>query len=141
MDPDQQSKQPACETDRVETHLSPDNVVFDEDNFLNYVGNDRALAHRVVGRFLADSPVRLTELETALRAGDATVVARTAHTLKGTVSLFSAAAAVRALRKIEALARADDLPRAADAFTALGREIPQLTSELRAFLACPSPTR
>jgi|ERR1700687_378090 len=132
--PDQQSTQPLFGTDRLEKRPPLDNAVFDEKTFLDYVGNNIVLAHRVVRTFLGDLPGSVAEIGTALGAGDAPMAARAAHNLKGAVSFFAAAAALDAVCQIETLARAADLQRAGDAFTELGRETPRLTAALEAFL-------
>ena len=134
MDPDQHSSQPLFGTDRVQKAASPDNPVFDQETFLDYLGSNLALAQSVVRNFLANSPARLAEIGTALGAGDATMVALAAHTLKGVVSFFAAPTVLDAVTQIEMLARGNDLQRAADAFATLRNEMPRLRSALKTFL-------
>ena len=117
-------------------------AVFDEAKFRKYVGDDNAVAIKVVRCFLTDAPGRLAAIRAALSIGDAQKVARIAHLLKGSVSFFAAAAALDAAREVETIAMTGDVQGVADAGTTLGREIIRLTAALEAFLACtPSRTQ
>lgn len=133
---DEQSKQPLLGTDRGEAQPSADNAVFDAETFLDYVDNNPTLADRVVRRFLADSPGRLATIRAALSTGDAQKVALMAHSLKGSVGFFAAAAALDAAREVETIARTGDLQGVGDAGAVLEREVLRLTAALEAFLAC-----
>ncbi|MBI1814161.1 MAG: Hpt domain-containing protein [Deltaproteobacteria bacterium] len=109
---------------------------FNAAMFQDYVGNDTAVARRVVHRFLADAPGRLAAIQQALAAGDAQVLARAAHALKGAVSFFAADAALETAREVETIARTGDLQEAASACVALGNAMSRLTAALEEFLTC-----
>jgi histidine phosphotransfer protein HptB len=52
--------------------------------------DDEAFLRELIEIYLQDTPVRLAELETALAKGDASMLMRAAHTIKGSSSNFGA---------------------------------------------------
>jgi len=81
----------------------------DRELALSRVGGDAELLNEIAVLFLEDYPKQLDELRTAGARGDAKVVERTAHSLKGSVSNFGASAAVEAARVLETMGRGQEL--------------------------------
>ncbi|QEG02221.1 Signal transduction histidine-protein kinase BarA [Stieleria maiorica] len=77
---------------------------------------------------------RVSEIETALAAGDAKVVARGAHTLKGAAGNFGAKPVVRIAEQIEALGKDDNLAPVPELLESLKQQVAQLDTELAAFV-------
>jgi HPt (histidine-containing phosphotransfer) domain-containing protein len=84
-------------------------------------GDDSFLVE-IVGIFLNDTPGRVAEMRHGARQGDAKVVARAAHSLKGSSGNFGAAKLQAISKQIEELANAGDLAGAARHFEALEAE-------------------
>ena len=102
-----------------------DSAVFDQADALARVCGNFGLLRELAEMFLEDAPQWLAAIRDALRAGDAAGLRQAAHTLRGSVSSFSAPAAEEAAGRLEGLARAGDLTAAVDAYPvvegALGR--------------------
>ena len=75
---------------------------------LNPDDNDEFL-REIAGIFFEDTPLRLTELDDSLRAGDAATFTRAAHSIKGSSSNLGAMALRAAAEKLEHQARTDGL--------------------------------
>jgi signal transduction histidine kinase/DNA-binding response OmpR family regulator len=103
---------------------------FDESGALARAGGDRTLLLELVDVFVSEAPAWLTELEAALAKGDAAVVRRVAHTIKGAVGTCGVRGGFDAAAGIERLARdgALDAARAAE-----------MTAELRGAIDAALP--
>ncbi|WP_182865407.1 response regulator [Rhodopirellula sp. JC639] len=77
---------------------------------------------------------RVSEIETALAAADAKVVARGAHTLKGAAGNFGAKPVVRLAEQIETLGKDDNLAPVPDLLESLKQQVARLDTELAAFV-------
>lgn len=84
-------------------------AVFDRAVALSRVGGDAELLKEIAILFLDDYPKSLSELHQAVETGDARLLERTAHGLKGSVSNFGARPAVDAALQLEAMGRAHKL--------------------------------
>jgi PAS domain S-box-containing protein len=94
------------------------------------VRGNTTLLEKMVRVFLEISPRWMEEMRTAIQQGDAFKVGDIAHTLKGSVSNFDAAAAVEAALTLETMGRDHDLTGAEAAFTALVESMQLLQPEL-----------
>lgn len=75
---------------------------------LNPDDNDEFL-REIAGIFFEDTPLRITEMEESLQAGDLTKFTRAAHSIKGSSSNLGAMALRAAAEKLEHQARSDGL--------------------------------
>ncbi len=105
-------------------------LTLDRTTVLDRVGGNVELLDQLVEVFRADCSRLLPELETALGAADAPTARRAAHTLKGMVAFFDAAAAREAATRLEAMAAAGHLTGAENAFHTLHGEIQRLQAAL-----------
>ena len=105
---------------------------------LERVGGDVEVLKELVALFLADCRELLSEIQEAVRRGDGEALARSAHTLKGSVSNFSAKEAFEAALTMEKLARDGKLAEAGQAYTALEKQIARLETALAAFAQNPT---
>jgi HPt (histidine-containing phosphotransfer) domain-containing protein len=101
---------------------------------LHMTDGDAALLEELISIFLEDTPARLRELKEGLDGGDARVVERIAHTLKGALALLGAAPARALAAEVEAELRAGRLPATV---SAIGR----LVGEVESVLACLAARR
>jgi PAS domain S-box-containing protein len=104
---------------------------YDRAMALQNVGGSEGFLQDMVELFLSEGPKQLRELGKARGEGDLAAVARAAHTLKGSVSMFAAAPATAAAKQVEELARSGDLARYDQASAELQRAVEQLLSALR----------
>lgn len=102
----------------------------DQDDLLARVGGSQALLQEVIELFLEDGPRLLNEIREGLAAGDAAVVYKTAHTLKGSAGNFGGQDVIALAQRLEARAREGDLPTAATVFATLEAEVDRLMEEL-----------
>jgi PAS domain S-box-containing protein len=105
-------------------------AVLDAAAALAHVDGDRDLLRTLVEVFWETVPGQLQELHTAAASGDAAALRRLAHTIRGAVGTFGAAAAAEAAAQLEAMARSGVLTGASEACAALDDEIERLRPAL-----------
>jgi CheY-like chemotaxis protein len=89
---------------------------------------------RLAQAFLDEVPGRMVRLRQALQTGDAAAAHTAAHSLKGTLTVFSASAAVTAATALEDLGRRRELSGTAGPLAALENEVQTLLTELKGFM-------
>jgi HPt (histidine-containing phosphotransfer) domain-containing protein len=109
--------------------------VLDLEAALVRLGGDRELLRDLIGFFFEDSPPLLEQIERGLAAREPSVVERSAHSLKGLSSNFSAARAVQAALRLEKMGHAGNLADGATALTELHREVAALHEALALYVA------
>jgi len=101
-------------------------VVLDRAALLERLEGDAELLAEMVGALLEDCPRLVASIREAVARGDARLLERAAHTLKGSVGNFGASAAAAAALRLEQMGRQGELAQAGEACTALDREIERL---------------
>ncbi len=114
------------------TELPPDKV--DREALLEGFGGRADLLKHVVEVFLEDGPATLARLKSAIEAGNGTDVAALAHSLKGSVGLFSQGQAFNGARRLEQVGKSGDLSQAEPVRAEVEESLSRLTTELRALL-------
>ena len=109
-------------------------AVLDGAAVLYRVGGDRELLRELVTLFFEDCPRWLVEIRASISRRNARDLKAAAHLLYGTVSNFSAPAAIAAARRLEVMGRAGDLAGAEDACAALVASIDELRPALTALI-------
>jgi HPt (histidine-containing phosphotransfer) domain-containing protein len=109
--------------------------LFDEAELLDRVDQDWEFLGETVDMLAADAPALVQEIRRAMDAGDATAVGRAAHTLKGMVANFCAAAPHAAAFELERMGKAGDLSGAVTAMDTLESQLLTLTEQLQALVA------
>jgi HPt (histidine-containing phosphotransfer) domain-containing protein len=104
--------------------------VLDRDTALARVGGDLDLLKEIAALFLDEYPRALDDIHKALANGDAHMLERSAHGLKGSVANFGARAAVDPAFQLEQFGRAHKLDQAPPAVAALERALASLHAEL-----------
>ena len=107
-------------------------TVFDKDVALSRVGGDADLLKEIAVLFLDDYPKVLEDLRKAAESGDAKMVERTAHGLKGSVSNFGAKPAVEAAFQLETMGRSQQLTEVRHVLGTLELALAALRPELEA---------
>ena len=102
----------------------------DREALLDRVGGDMELLQEIVGIYLAECPVLLNDIERAISSGDAYLLERSAHNLKGCVSNFGAEEAVAAAHALEQMGRQKSLAQAQSAIAKLQIELQRLKPAL-----------
>jgi HPt (histidine-containing phosphotransfer) domain-containing protein len=103
----------------------------DHPSALQWVDGDQSLLAEMAEIFAADCPKRMNELGEALKAGNAHLINRTAHSLKGMVSGFGARQAQQLAEEMEHLGRSGDLEKASHLFPALTHEMSRVIEHLK----------
>ncbi len=106
---------------------------------LERVEGDRDLLEELVRLFMDQCPINMKEIREAVAAGDANVLLRLAHTLKGAAMNLGALKVSEAAQSLEDQARTGDLGSAASLFENLAKEIELLLPELES--VCRKVTR
>ena len=104
--------------------------VLDRATALSRVGGDLDLLKEIAALFLEEYPRELDDIHKALATGDAHMLERSAHGLKGSVANFGARAAVDAAFQLEQLGKAGKLDQVPPALSALERTLACLHAEL-----------
>jgi two-component system, sensor histidine kinase and response regulator len=110
------------------------NDIFDRKQALVCVDGDRELLREVVAIFWIEYPQLLTEIDAAIIRGDAVVLERTAHRLKGSVSNFGARIAGDLAQKLETMGKTGDLADAGKACAELHDKLECLREALDEFV-------
>ena len=105
---------------------------------LESVMGDRALLAEMAELWLADSAKHETQIRNGLDSGDAMMVQRAAHALKGSVGTFRASAAQDAANQLEISAKDADLVGARKVFERLSTQIDLVRQDLRQLARAPS---
>jgi HPt (histidine-containing phosphotransfer) domain-containing protein len=113
---------------------------FDWSAALAAVGGDRELLQELAVLFLKECPGWLAEIRAAITGKDPGRLQFAAHTLKGSLHIFAAPAALGEALRLETMARQKNLSEADDAWAALTREIDGLRPALEV-LAHPAGMR
>jgi CheY-like chemotaxis protein len=106
----------------------------DRDALLEGFGGRADLLKHVVEVFLEDGPATLARLKQAIQSGNSTEVAAIAHSLKGSVGLFSQGQAFEGVRRLEQAGKSGDLAQAETVRAEVEESVARLTTELRALL-------
>ncbi len=109
--------------------------IFDLDDALERVGGDREILEEILVVFSETYPDQLSELKDAIDNGDAPIVERAAHTLKGSVGTFSAKKALETALRLEIMGHDGQLQEAAAVYSILEQEVEELEAALRTTLS------
>jgi CheY-like chemotaxis protein len=104
---------------------------------LDSVMGDRALLAEMAELWLADSAKQERQIRNGLDSGDAIMVQRAAHALKGSVGTFQASAAQDAANQLEMSAKDADLAGARKAFERLSTQIDLVRQDLLRLAQAP----
>lgn len=104
--------------------MTNDLLVLDRAVALDQVGGDAELLAEVAQLFLEDYPNSLREIDAAVHTGDARLLERAAHTLKGAASNFGANPVAESALALEMAGRTGQL-------RAIDTDYSRLTSALR----------
>ena len=99
---------------------------------------DRALLAEMAELWLADSAKQEQQIRTGLDAGNAMMVQRAAHALKGSVGTFQASAAQEAANELEMFAKDADLVGARKVFERLSTQVDLVRQDLRQLAQAPA---
>ena len=100
---------------------------------LRRLDGDENLLKDMAGFFIEDAPELLQRLKQAIDRGEAQVVQRSAHSVKGLAANFNADRAVEAAFELEQIGESGDLSRAANVYQRLEREVERVVQALREF--------
>lgn len=101
---------------------------------MDRIGGDEALLRELAGLYVEDEQRLLEEAATAIRDGNAELLRRSAHTVKGAVSNFSAPAAWSAAEALEFAGRDGRLAEAPGLLDALRAELARVRDALSPYL-------
>ena len=109
--------------------------IFDLDDALEKMGGDKEILADILEVFSETYPDQLSELKKAIEEGDATIVERAAHTLKGSVGAFSAKKALDTAFRLEKMGHEGNLEEATAEYSKLEQEVEELHTALRETLS------
>ncbi len=112
----------------------PDGLI-DVTGALDRAGGDPVLLKSLIGLFFEQYPEDLTKLRESLARGDTVGVLRTAHTLKGAMSVFGREETYAPAAQLMAMGKSGDLSAAAPALIALEESLSRLCPALKALAA------
>jgi two-component system, sensor histidine kinase and response regulator len=88
----------------AESHAWPSSAshgIFNRTSFLERIGGDEIFAQKLIRAFLADMPVQIEHLRTAVAAGNTPEISRLSHRIKGAAANMSCERLRNAAGKIE----------------------------------------
>lgn len=104
--------------------------IFDLDDALERLGGDREILEDIFEVFSETYPDQLSELKKAIDDGDAPTVERAAHTLKGSVGVFSAIKSYETAFRLEIMGREGQLEETEAEYSTLEQEVKELDEAL-----------
>ena len=107
-----------------------DEQVMDRATALARVGGDLELLKEIAALFLDEYPRALDDIHKALASGDARLLERAAHGLKGSVANFCARSAEDAAFQLEQMGRAQRMDQASQTLATLEQSLALLQAEL-----------
>ena len=107
--------------------------ILNNDTLLERVEGDAMLLGDMAAMFLQEWPQHLSDLRQAVASRDSAALQTSAHTLKGSVSNFTAHKATQAAQKLERMGREGDLTKSEPALLELEGEIERLKPVLEGF--------
>jgi HPt (histidine-containing phosphotransfer) domain-containing protein len=111
-------------------------AILDVEGSLARFGGDQQLFVEMTTFMLEDAPLLLAKLRTALSAGNAEAVERSAHALKGLLMNGGGIRAGNAAQTLEDAARSRDLGQAHRLLQTIDAEIEALSKAIRESLNC-----
>ncbi len=112
---------PPLETSEMNANSPP--LTLDPDVVLRRFDGDHELLREVASLFFKDAPAYLLAIRDSICRSDGAALERAAHTLKGSVGNFGAAAAHDTALALEKMGRASDFTRAPETLVELERQI------------------
>ena len=106
-------------------------IVFDREGLLERLGGDTELLAELLEIFLGECREMMAAVQSAVDAGDANRIERSAHSLKGALLNISAEAAAERALQLEQVGCAGELELASSLLDDLQEEIQRLEPELR----------
>jgi HPt (histidine-containing phosphotransfer) domain-containing protein len=104
--------------------------IFEMEQFRAQVSNDDDLMGEIIDLFLAEAPGQILEMSEALAAPDFDLLARVAHTIKGSFATLRAGQARRHAQQLETAAKACDATQCSQTLAALKYDLELLEPEL-----------
>ena len=108
-------------------------VNWDFSKSLEKLGGDEKLLIEIAEVFLEETPKLLATLHQALASGDAPVIERTAHSMKGQLSYFCTATAYKA-QELEEMGRRGTREQSNELVDSFEKEVVALLSDIRRVL-------
>lgn len=116
----------------------PENPAIDPaaiENLRALSPDEPAFLRELITIYLADTPQRLAEMETALAKNDAALLIRAAHTIKGSSGNFGATALAVLAQRIEDFGKTGDFTGATAALPAFKAESTRVNAALNQLAA------
>lgn len=113
----------------------PSSLSFDPADALARVADDRELLGEMVDLFRAESPKLLDAIRTSVASNDAAALARSAHTLNGSMGNFGPTEGFDSGRALERMGREGVLAGASERLTMLEEQVARLERDLATFVA------
>jgi len=106
-------------------------ALIDQDALLERVSGDAEFLAHMVAVFVADVPVRIEALKSAIAHADAHAVERAAHSLKGALATMAADEAAAEALRLEQAGRSGALVEAKNLLAGLERRVARVSDALR----------
>jgi HPt (histidine-containing phosphotransfer) domain-containing protein len=110
----------------------------DVPELVEQCGGLREVLDAVIDTYLEQYPQLLAEVGRAAATRDAAALARSAHKLKGAISIFGVEAVVEPVAGLERAGQAADLSRVDELYARLESEVGRLAGELRRIRQTPA---
>lgn len=104
---------------------------FDREAALRRLGGREKTLDSLIELFVEECPKLLERMRTAIAAKDHERLARAAHTLKGSASIFGCEQLVTASLALEQIAKREELDSAPDAYRSVIERAEQVLGEIR----------
>jgi CheY-like chemotaxis protein len=110
---------------------------FPEKTPLERVGGDEKLLRQMIRTFLRDNPKRMSAMTKSISRKDSYALASFAHTVRGSISIFTTSKTLELLNQIQIAAREKDFATAVCHYTVFKEDIANLEANLRRYAKLP----
>ncbi|MGR3302667.1 MAG: Hpt domain-containing protein [Candidatus Scalindua sp.] len=114
--------------------MQEDKTVFDKDEALKIIDNDKEFLKELIEIFINDASEHMLEIEEAVDSRNNEALEKSAHKLKGAVANFGKNATTDTARKLETMGRENNLDGVEEVYDTLVKDIESLVNAFKEFV-------
>ncbi len=114
--------------------MQEDKTVFDKDEALKTIDNDKEFLKELVEIFINDAPEHMSEIEEAVNSRNSEALEKSAHKLKGAVANFGKNATTDTAFKLETMGKENNLDGVEEVYDTLVKDVESLVNALKEFV-------
>ena len=114
--------------------MQENKTVFDKDEALKIIDNDKEFLKELVEIFINDAPEHMSEIKEAVDSRNSEALVKSAHKLKGAVANFGKNATTHTAFKLETMGKENNLDGVEGVYDTMVKNIESLVNALKEFV-------